>query len=82
METNETNDPSRSEEGKNVTEGTDQEYLRKAEDELPDGNQMPEQTDALIGDVHPTDRSEITQEESNANNENQSDSSKISGESL
>lgn len=80
----ETNDQSKSQEGNKVTEGSDQEYLRKAEDELPDGNQTAENTDALIGDVHPTDRSETTQEESNANseNENQSDSSKISGESL
>jgi len=82
METNETNDPSRTQEGNKVTAGSDQEYLRKAEDELPDGNQMPENTDAVIGDVHPTDRSETAQEEANANEENRSDSSKIAGESL
>jgi DNA-directed RNA polymerase subunit F len=82
MEINENEDPSRFQEGNKVTEGSDQDYLKKAEEELPDGNQMPEQTDVLIGDVHPTDRSDVTQEESNADQENQSDSSKISGESL
>jgi hypothetical protein len=72
MENNQNNDPARTEEGKPVTEGTDQ------QSQTPKDDQM----DATIGDVHPTERSETFQEEMNAENENRSDSSKISGENL
>jgi hypothetical protein len=70
MENNQNNDPARTEEGKPVTEGTDQ-ALKQADN-----------ADDTIGDVHPTERSETFQEEMNAEQENQSDSSKISGENL
>jgi hypothetical protein len=72
MENNQNNDPARTEEGKPVTEGTDQET----------STQQEPKNDDTIGDVHPTERSETFQEEMNAENENRSDSSKISGENL
>jgi hypothetical protein len=72
MENNQNNDPARTEEGKPVTEGSDQQSQP----------QQTDQTDETIGDVHPTERSETFQEEMNAENENRSDSSKISGENL
>jgi hypothetical protein len=72
MENNQNNDPARTEEGKPVTEGSDQQSQPQQND----------QTDETIGDVHPTERSETFQEEMNAENENRSDSSKISGENL
>jgi hypothetical protein len=72
MENNQNNDPARTEEGKPVTEGTDQET----------STQQEPKSDDTIGDVHPTERSETFQEEMNAENENRSDSSKISGENL
>jgi hypothetical protein len=43
--------------------------LRKAEDELPDANKFVENTDALIGDVDPHQRSQRSQEEHNADKE-------------
>ena len=52
----------------------DSEYLRKAEDELPDANvsadddeNQPE--DHITGDMHPTARTETSQEEKNAEQE-------------
>jgi hypothetical protein len=62
--------------------GQQQSFLRKAEEQLPDTTEPVEDTDALIGDVHPTDRVNISQEERNAESQNQSDASKISGEQL
>lgn len=70
MENNQNNDPARTEEGKAVTEGSVQ------------PNEQVQKTDDTIGDVHPTERSDTFQEEINAENENRSDSSKISGENL
>lgn len=67
-------DPSRTEEGKQVTEGTPA--------PPPDEGHVVENSDEIVGDVHPTERSDTFQEEMNAGIENQSDSSKISGESL
>lgn len=74
MENIENTDPSRTEEGKPVTEGTPAPPA--------DENQVVENSDEIVGDVHPTERSDTFQEEMNAENENQSDSSKISGENL
>ncbi len=45
----------------------DQDELRKAEDELPDANKFVDSTDELLGDVHPIDRDQTSQEEHNAN---------------
>jgi hypothetical protein len=54
--------------------------------QITDDNQKPaeqvEQSDNVIGDVHPTERSDTFQEQNNAEIENQSDASKISGENL
>lgn len=54
--------------------------------QITDDNQTPveqvEQSDSIIGDVHPTERSDTFQEENNAEIENQSDASEISGENL
>ncbi len=54
--------------------------------QITDDNQKPveqvEQSDSIIGDVHPTERSDTFQEENNAEIENQSDASEISGENL
>lgn|GEM_PF-3821617 len=47
----------------------DDDELRKAEDELPDANKSVENTDALIGDVDPHQRSPRSQEEHNADRE-------------
>jgi hypothetical protein len=82
MNIDETNDEALSEEGNKVTAGTGDEYLEKAADELPDANKSVENTDAIIGDVHPTERSQTAQEETNAESQNQSDASKIAGENL
>lgn len=58
----------------------------KQEKQITDDNQKPapqvEQSDSVIGDVHPTERSDTFQEQKNAETENQSDASEISGESL
>jgi hypothetical protein len=82
MNIDETNDEALSEEGNKVTAGTGDEYLQQAEDELPDANKRVENMDAVIGDVHPTERSETAQEEANAESQNRSDASKIAGENL
>ena len=54
--------------------------------QITDDNQKPapqvEQSDSVIGDVHPTERSDTFQEQKNAETENQSDASEISGENL
>lgn len=54
--------------------------------QITDDNQKPaeqvEQSENVIGDVHPTERSDTFQEQNNAEIENQSDASKISGENL
>ena len=52
----------------------DREYLRKAEDELPDANKSvddeePTDPPEITGDVHPTSRTETSQEEKNAEQE-------------
>lgn len=70
MENIENNDPAGTGEGKPVTEGTDQKQ------------EQQEQAAGTVGDVHPTERSDTFQEEMNAEIENRSDASKISGESL
>ncbi len=82
MENIENTDPSRTEEGKPVTEGTDQDQQQSEQVPLNDESQVVENTDDVIGDVHPTERSDTFQEEMNAETENRSDSSKIAGESL
>lgn len=70
MENIENNDQDQSKQGKQIT----------------DDNQKPapqvEQSDSVIGDVHPTERSDTFQEQKNAETENQSDASEISGENL
>jgi hypothetical protein len=61
----------------------DHQFLQHLEETQPDAAKKTESTDALIGDVDPTDRVETSQEELNAEAQNkQSDSSKISGEEL
>ena len=66
-------------------ENNDQAQPRE-EKQITDDNQKPaaqvEQSDSIIGDVHPTERSDAFQEQKNAETENQSDTSEISGESL
>jgi hypothetical protein len=66
-------------------ENNDQAQPRE-EKQITDDNQKPaaqvEQSDSIIGDVHPTERSDTFQEQKNAETENQSDTSEISGESL
>ena len=53
----------------------DLDFLHKAEKELPDTNKDFENAEARLGDVHPTDRVDTSQEEANANAQSQSDDS-------
>lgn len=82
MENIENTDPSRTEEGNRVTEGSDQDQQQNSQVPSTDDIHPIENTDAIIGDVHPTERSDTFQEEMNAETENRSDSSEIAGESL
>jgi hypothetical protein len=61
---------------------SDREFLDKAQENEPDTIQKPEDIQALIGDVHPTTREDISQEQANGDSINESESRKISGEQL
>ncbi|MGN7204229.1 hypothetical protein ACTHQF_08145 [Pedobacter sp. SAFR-022] len=66
-------------------ENNDQHQPKEGQ-QITDDNQKPaeqvEQSDNIIGDVHPTERSDTFQEQNNAEIENQSDASEISGKNL
>ena len=82
MENIENIDPSQTEEGNQVTGKSDQDQQQSSEAQAKGENSPVENTDAIIGDVHPTERSNTFQEEMNAETENRSDASEIAGESL
>jgi hypothetical protein len=60
----------------------DQEFINKVQQDQPDALEKPEAGGHLVGDVDPTTRVDISQEEQNGNSQSQSEASKISGEQL
>jgi len=60
----------------------DQEFINKVQQDQPDALKKPEAEGHLVGDVDPTTRVDISQEEQNGDSQSQSEASKISGEQL
>jgi hypothetical protein len=60
----------------------DQDFINKVQQDQPDAIQKPGAEGHLVGDVDPTTRVDISQEEQNGNAQSQSEASKISGEQL
>jgi len=60
----------------------DQDFINKVQHDQPDAVKQPETQGDLVGDVDPTTRVDISQEEQNGNAQSQSEASKISGEQL
>jgi hypothetical protein len=57
----------------------DREFIKKVQVDEPDAIKKPENSDEVVGDVDPTTRVEISQEQQNGDSQKQSESSKIAG---
>jgi hypothetical protein len=75
MENNENNQENPDNKAAANQQQHDLDFLDKAEKTRPDTNKAFENGEARLGDVHPTERVDTSQEEANANAQSQSDDS-------